>query len=101
MRFVRSSIQDANGFSETNDLLSHAFGTEFEYNEVAIFSKSSDMTINPFNAFFSNLRETIISPITPLYRIHSYISTVFIDSVYIVGYLMKMDSQSNNKGVFP
>lgn len=50
MRWLRSSVHEANGFIERKPFWSQILGTWLSNNELAISSSSSLITINPFSA---------------------------------------------------
>jgi hypothetical protein len=58
------------------------------------------MTTSPLRAFYTLYNISAITINSLLYLITSYVNTVFIDSVYSVGYFSITISKSNAGGVF-
>ena len=64
-----------------------------------MLSRSSLMTISPFTAFCTSKSIVAITLRSLLYLITSYVNTVFMDSVYSVGYFSITISRSKTGGV--
>ena len=67
-------------------LLAQSSGTAFLNKLSTIVSSACDITTKPFKAFNISLSEPRMAVSSLLYRITSWVKTVFIDSSYFTGY---------------
>lgn len=83
--YFKSLIYAPRGFKDGYDFYIHISGTLPSNKLLAVFYKIEFIRINPFRDKEISLRELIITDINLLNLFIYWVSTVFIDSLYVTG----------------
>mmetsp|Transcript_4798 Transcript_4798/g.5595 ORF Transcript_4798/g.5595 Transcript_4798/m.5595 type:complete len:204 (-) Transcript_4798:2569-3180(-) len=86
------------GFNDGKLFLSQSAGTWPLPRAVPTFSSSADITTRPLTAFPISTSDFRITDVRPFTRPSSCVSTVFIDSRYVTGYLAMASSRLKSGG---